>query len=270
MSTFASKPIEKMNPSMKMKLLLCAAAMMAVAVSGCRKEPEDPDTMMADITAMVEKIAPKGSTGAALFDRNRPLDTLPEPTVALKVRHVGHYRDIFNDSNYVHLASAEAIGITPMSDTRSHWELRRPLVKIRSCEDFYVEPLTYSRPYLVPEAAELLHEIGRRFNDSLRARGGGDYLIRVTSVLRTPESVARLRRRNKNAIDSSVHQFGTTFDISYARFAAYSDRLPRSMVDLKGILAEVLHGLRNEGRCHVKFERKQPCFHITARKPDGQ
>lgn len=196
---------------------------------------------------------------------NHPLAEMPEPTQALVTHRLGDISKILNDSNYVHWADAERIGIEPLSDTRSHWAMRRPLVKIASCADFYLEPLTHSQPYLVPEAAAMLHEIGRRFNDSLRVRGGGDYRIRVTSVLRTPESVARLRRSNKNAIDSSVHQLGTTIDISYARFAADSDRIPRSAVDLKSLLAEVLIAMRDEGKCWVKMEYKQPCFHISAR-----
>ncbi len=200
----------------------------------------------------------------SLYDR--PLDTMPEPTVAMRVRHIGGTcGKVFNDSNHIHWAEAEKIGIEPITDTRSHWVNRRPLVKIASCEDYYVEPLTHSSPYMIPEGAEMLHEIGRRFRDTLRSRGGGAYRIKVTSVLRTPESVSKLRRRNRNAIDSSVHKFGTTVDISYARFAADNDTLPRSCIDLKGILAEVLLAMRAEGKCWVKHERKQPCFHITVR-----
>ena len=30
-------------------------------------------------------------------------------------------------------------------------------------------------------------------------------------------------------------------------------------------MAEILNDLRNHGRCYVKFERKQSCFHITVR-----
>ncbi|MDE5805980.1 MAG: hypothetical protein K2H58_06940, partial [Paramuribaculum sp.] len=186
-------------------------------------------------------------------------------TVALRFARLGDYAKLFNDSNYIHWADAEKIGIAPLTDTRSHWMTGRPLEKVVSCRDFYVEPLTYSRPYLVPRAAALLHEVGRRFNDTLASRGGGAYRIKVTSVLRTPEAVARLRRRNKNAVDSSVHQLGTTFDISYSRFAAFNDSLPRSAVDLKGILAEVLYAMREEGKIWVKYEKKQPCFHISAR-----
>lgn len=196
---------------------------------------------------------------------DHPLAEMPEPTISLPVKNLGSYARLFNDSNYVHWAEAERIGIEPLGDTRSHWQMRRPLVKVVSCRDFYVEPLTYSRPFMIPEGAAMLHEIGSRFRDSLDARGGGDYRIKVTSVLRTPESVSRLRRRNRNAVDSSVHQLGTTVDISYSRFAADSDRIPRSTIDLKNILAEVLLAMRSEGKCWVKHEHKQPCFHITVR-----
>ncbi len=200
-----------------------------------------------------------------LNEWNRCLPDMPEPCIAMKVTRYGTYGRTYNDSNYIHWASAESIGIVPLSDMRSHWQLSRPLVKVESCADYYVEQLNYSRPYLVPEGAAMLREIGRRFRDTLAARGGGDYRLKVTSVLRTPESVGRLRRRNGNAVDSSVHQLGTTVDISYARFIADSDRMPRSADDLKAALAEVLYAMREEGKCWVKYERKQPCFHITVR-----
>lgn len=200
---------------------------------------------------------------------NRVLEEMPGNTQKIHINVIGHLREVFNDSNQVHWAAAESIGIKPLTDTKSHFNPGRDLVKVVSCRDFYVDELTYSSPYLVPEAAELLHEIGRRFNDSLAARGGGDYRIRVTSVLRTPESVMRLRRRNRNAVDSSVHQLGTTFDITYSRFACSDASKPhRSAEDLKNLLGEVLYGLRKEGWCYIKFERQQPCYHITARKRD--
>lgn len=196
---------------------------------------------------------------------NRPLPMV-DATQRMKVNYMGNLYRVFNDSNYVHLEAADTMGIKPLSDLRSHWQLRRPLVKITSCKDFFVEPLSHSVPYLVPEAAEMVHEIGRRFTDSVRVRGGSSYRIRVTSVTRTPETVRRLRRRNVNAVDSSVHRLATTVDISYARFIPGEDNtIPRSVDDLKGILAEVIAAMRDEGKLYVKFERKQPCFHITVR-----
>lgn len=196
----------------------------------------------------------------------RRLPDMPEPTQRIKVNYFGNLREIFNDSNHVHLAEAEKLGIAPLSDTRSHWQMRRPIVRVTTCEDLYLDTLIFSRPYLVPEAAATLREIGRRFRDTIAVRGGGDYRIKVTSLLRTPSTIKRLRRRNRNAIDSSVHQYGTTFDISYASFVAGSPTPARSVDDLKGILAEVLKAMREEGKLWVKYERGQPCFHITARK----
>lgn len=241
-----------------MRLLLpvsLTAALLSVSCSGGSADGRVVMMSVDDFGLDVDSVS--------WFDR--PLDSLPEPTVPMPFRRMGNCARIFNDSNYVHRAEAERIGLKPMSDTRSHWNLSSPLEKITSCEDFYVEPLTYSRPYLIPKAAAMLHEIGRRFNDSIRSRGGGAYRIKVTSALRTPESVARLKRRNRNAVDSSVHQLGTTIDISYARFACFDDSVPRSMADLKGVLSEVLQAMREEGKCWVKHEVHQPCFHITVR-----
>lgn len=196
----------------------------------------------------------------------RILPEMPEPTVKLPIRMRGRLAEVFNDSNIVHWTSAEKIGIKPLTDTRSHFRPGRDLVKVSSCADFYLDDLTFSSPYLVPEGADALHEIGRRFNDSLAARGGGAYRVIVTSVLRTPEGVARLRRRNRNAVDSSVHQLGTTFDITYSRFACHDASRPRrSAEDLKNLLGEVLLAMRDEGKIWVKYERQQPCYHITAR-----
>lgn len=194
------------------------------------------------------------------------LPEMPEPTQRIKVNYFGNLRQYFNDSNYIHWQEAELYGIEPLTDTRSHWKMRSPIVKVATCPDFFLDTLVYSRPYLVPTAAGRLHEIGRRFRDSIDARGGGDYRIKVTSLLRTPRTVKLLRRRNRNSIDSSVHQLGTTFDISYASFIASNADHPRSVDDLKGILAEVLKAMREEGKIWVKYERGQPCFHITARK----
>ena len=196
------------------------------------------------------------------------LDEMPGGTERIRVNYFGDMRKAFNDSNYVHWEGARPIGIEPLSDTRSHWQLRRPITKVTTCADFYLDELRYSRPFLVPEAAAALHEIGRRFRDTLAVRGGGDYRIKVTSVLRTPSTIKRLRRVNRNSIDSSVHQLGTTFDISYASFIAGAPRPARSADDLKGILGEVLRAMRDEGKIYVKYERGQPCFHITTRSQE--
>lgn len=184
----------------------------------------------------------------------------------LRTRIFGSYfGKMFADSNYVHVDEASRIGVRPVGSTSDAWNLKRPLVKMTSCAEYYVDTLTHSLPYLVPEAADLVHDIGRRFVDSLAARGGGDYRIRLTSVLRTSASIKRLRRVNVNATENSAHCFGTTFDIAYNKYICDGTNHPRTAVDLKSLLGEIIEDLRNEGRCYVKYERKQGCFHITAR-----
>ena len=194
------------------------------------------------------------------------LDSMPGGGKKMHINYLGGTLGrVFNDSNYLQLEASRVLGILPIDKPSAAWHARRPMVKIESNPDFYVDELTHSMPYLVPEAAALLHDIGRNFNDSLAKRGGGAYRVKVTSVLRTEASVKQLRRRNANAVETSTHLFGTTFDISYSQFACDNSQLPRTQENLKNLLGEVLNDLRNNGRCYVKYERKQACFHITAR-----
>lgn len=198
------------------------------------------------------------------------LDSMPSGGKKMKINYLGGTLGrVFNDSNYLHVDAARRLGISPVDNSAKAWHASRPLVRIVSNPDFTVDNLTHSMPYLVPEAAELLHEIGRSFNDTLSARGGGAYRIKVTSVLRTPTTVKSLRRRNVNAVETSTHLFGTTFDISYSQFICLNDSMPRTQEDLKNLLGEVLYDLKQRGRCYIKYERKQACFHITVRPDAG-
>lgn len=182
------------------------------------------------------------------------------------VNNLGPLPVLFNDSNYRHYAYAEKLGIDPIHDLRGAYFTKRPIVYINSNEYYFVDSLTHSAPFLVPEAASLLRHIGRNFIDSLASRGADGYKIKVTSLLRTKQSVKSLRRVNRNATDSSTHQFGTTFDISWTNFKCADSTRTIHEGDLKNLLAEVLEDARKEGRCLVKFERKTACFHITAIK----
>ena len=84
----------------------------------------------------------------------------------------------------------------------------------------------------------------------------------MTSVLRTEEDVKKLKRVNGNASTNSCHCNATTIDISYVRFDDDEDK-PRGGYELRWALAQSLHELREAGRCYVKIERKQYCYHIT-------
>lgn len=183
----------------------------------------------------------------------------------LPVNSVGRLREVFNDTNALQLPAAMACGIDPVIDLRSAYHLRRPIQRIYSCDEFVVDSLWMSMPYLVPRAAQLLKDIGRTFQDTVRNRGGGDYRIKVTSLLRTEYSVSKLRRRNRNASDSSCHRFATTFDISWTKFDCLDTTRLVSLEDLKNILAEVIQQKREQGRCYAIYERRQGCFHVTVR-----
>lgn len=184
----------------------------------------------------------------------------------MKINNVGQLHRVFNDSNHYHYVHAERLGIAPIRSLSDAYFTRRPIVKIATGEFYCVDTLEHSLPYLVPEAALLLEDIGRGFIDSLASRGKTGYRIKVTSLLRTPQSVRRLRRVNSNATDSSTHQFGTTFDISYSKFCRVDSVAEIPQEDLKNLLAEVLQVLHDKGRCLIKYERHSPCFHITAIK----
>jgi hypothetical protein len=135
--------------------------------------------------------------------------------------------------------------------------------------DYYeVEELTHSIPFLVPEAAKLLEDIGRNFQDSLYNLNAPLYKIKVTSVTRTVEDVSKLRKRNINSSANSAHQYGTTFDVSWNRYIKIKEKDPLNIEkeQLKMVLASVLRDLQRAERCYIKHERKQGCFHITVRK----
>lgn len=184
----------------------------------------------------------------------------------IHINNIGPLRKVFNDSNHVHLEAASALGFSPIQSGNDILRLKKHIVRVKSCPEYYLDDLTHSFPYLVPEAEQLLRDIGKAFADSLAARGGGAYRLKVTSLLRTPATVRRLRRVNRNATGESTHAYGTTFDISYSKFICDDASQPhRTFEDLKNLLGEVLKDMRDRGRCYVKFEFRQSCFHITTR-----
>lgn len=198
--------------------------------------------------------------------RKRP----PVPEKPNKIAYHLNANRIFRDGNNVHLATASKIGINPLASRDGISDASRELVAIDAecyAESFVLDKLTHSTPHLVPEAAALLEEIGYAFQDSLRNKHKTEYRVIVTSVLRTDADIKSLSRRNINSIPDSPHRYATTIDISYARFSKINeDAEDVSEYDLKAVLTEVLRDFRELGRCYVKYEVKQGCFHITARK----
>ena len=117
----------------------------------------------------------------------------------------------------------------------------------------------------------MLDTIGQVFQDSLSAKGLNPYKLVVTSVLRTEEDVAKLRKRNVNASENSTHRYGTTFDLSYWRYVKIPELRGRPYEDvppeyLRAVLGQVLKDIHDKGDvCYIKYEKKQNCFHITVR-----
>ena len=183
-----------------------------------------------------------------------------------------HDKD-FGDGNELQLTAARKNGIDIAIPTREEAQKlvdQGKLVWVGGSPLFYLDDLHHSMPYLVPKAYRLLNRIGINFIDSLQSKGVPPHKIIVTSVLRSNEDVSRLKRQNGNAVSESAHVFATTFDISYTKYDEMADD-PMKVHDanreitMKRALGEVLRDLRYEGRCFVKYEVKQGCFHITVR-----
>lgn len=187
-----------------------------------------------------------------------------------RIRSVPSYAVAFPDTNAVQLVAAQHWGVTPVRDREDAESRKRELVYIASSPYYHVDPLYSSIPYLVPRAAVLLQDIGQAFYDSLYVKGVPLHKLIVTSVLRSQEDVVKLRRRNGNATENSCHLYGTTFDICYNRYKTVEDpdgpsRRQVRNDTLKWVLSEVLRDMREQGRCYIKYEVKQGCFHMTVR-----
>lgn len=191
-------------------------------------------------------------------------------SVRHRIYSVPHFGNTFPDLNDVQLLTAERLGVSPVLNREQAVLRKDELVFVGASPYYSIKSLGHSIPYLVPRAARLLDHIGRTFLDSLTIKGIAWNKIIVTSLLRTEEDVENLRRHNGNASDKSCHRFGTTFDISYSKYANVVDPdgpAVRQVRDdtLKWVLSEVLRDARMQGLCYVKYEVKQGCFHITAR-----
>lgn len=178
------------------------------------------------------------------------------------------YATLFNDKNSAQLKSTRKYGIkSTLKNREEAKKIKKELKEIKDCDYYAIDKLTHSIPYLTNGAEEILNMIGKNFQDSLESKGLAKYKIIVTSVLRTKDDIKRLRASgNPNATLNSAHCYATTFDITYMRFRKQS-QFKKSVKPkiLQNVLGEVLRDLRKQKKCHVKYEYRQKCFHITAR-----
>jgi hypothetical protein len=208
--------------------------------------------------------------------------------------------DMRRHLNATHVAAARNNGVGPVRDSTHLAALvqRGALVQLPDSTEWWVlRELNQSLPYVTPGTKAALEEIGRRFHARLDEHGLPPFRLDVTSVLRTDQQQAALRRRNPNASQTtSSHEFGTTLDIAYLSFAAPKVLDERSLgaasgdqpgpdlraeltarldtlgtryaPHLEGELGAVLQQLQRAGMVLTLRERTQPVYHITvARDP---
>lgn len=248
--------------------LLVGGLLLQCKCSSCEnnintpKHPSVSDTII-EHSLHVDRVLSKPRKPLVLTDeQGKPIKN--------RILGVGNYDKAFPDMNDLQLATAEKLGVQPAADRDAARKNKKHFVYVADNPLYHVDKLSHSIPYLVPRAQRLLNEIARNFNDSLQRKGLPINRLIVTSVTRTEKDVEKLRRGNANASENSCHRYGTTFDICYECFRTLPDD-PHSENQrnydgrYKNVLAEVLRDLRTMQVCYVRYERKQSCFHITAR-----
>lgn len=180
-----------------------------------------------------------------------------------------NYRLKFNDLQVKQHAVASAIGLQrPPKDRDDAASMRKSLVEIKTNDNYIVDSLTHSVPFLIPSAKRELDSIGAEWADILKRNNLPHYRFYVTSVLRTQEDIKYLQRSgNINSVTQSCHCYGTTFDLAYMRYNKVTRTRDYMHEDnLKLVLGQVLLNHQRAGKIYVKYEAKQSCFHITVRQ----
>lgn len=257
-----------------------------------------------------EETVPAGNTEASPSDVARRADV--ERVLDDAIRSLAQLSDSIDDilmpvplltpaqenvmrrfGNAAQLERARALGARPADSTQlAALRADGRLVELEDSTPLWaVRRLEHSAPYVTPDAHALLTRIAERFQQRLAAIGLPPYRVEVTSVLRTPQSQADLRRTNPNAaMGTSTHEYGTTLDIAYSSFAAPHETTPtfdtaelpwlaprldvfaragleaaaaRKSRELQAILGEVLINLQQAGDVMVTLERQQPVYHLT-------
>ena len=210
----------------------------------------------------------RGESEETVVSPSHPLTF--SPSHPHKILSVPSFKECFPDTQAVQLQAALKWGVKRVKDREDAERRKNELVYVGANPYYHVDRLYSSIPYLVPRAAVLLQDIGQAFFDSLYVKGIPLHRPIVTSVLRSEADVVKLRRHNGNATENSCHLYGTTIDICYNRFETVENpngpaRRAVRNDSLKYVLSEVLRDMREQGRCYIKYEVKQGCFHMTVR-----
>ncbi len=201
-------------------------------------------------------------------------------------------RALRTSRNDCHVETAEKIGI-------EHGTARgeSKLQCLNPDSKFYVEYDCHAQ--LEPNALVSLEILGYRFHEVLAEAGLPPVRFAISSAYRSEAYQRKLRRTNRNATrQTSSHEYGTTYDITYRRYYGMTDtatdvnryRLRKTnderlncliedisaaerawssrMTDrysrrFEAILGRTLIELEGDGTLLVLREWRQPCFHIT-------
>ncbi|MEX2584521.1 MAG: DUF5715 family protein [Gemmatimonadota bacterium] len=242
--------------------------------------------------------AAEGSGAAVVFEREiarigaaaARLDSVFQPLPLLAPSEEEELRRYLNAQQ---LARARELGVgrALAADSLAALRASGALVTLEDSDYWILRDLDYSAPLVIPQVRELLTAIGERFHRRLADLGAPPLRMEITSVLRSAEDQAALRRVNPNAASGeSTHEYGTTIDVLYSAYAAppdpivalEADEAPtvepllrwvseiavervagRRSLELKAILGEVLLEMQREGRVMVTLERQQPVYHMT-------
>ena len=95
--------------------------------------------------------------------------TIIEDTMVSYPGRTFSYKDKFRDLQSKHEQAARSIGLsTPPQNRQQAAKMRGQLTQIKTTDNFVVDSLTHSIPYLVPTAAAELESIGKEFADIFR------------------------------------------------------------------------------------------------------
>jgi hypothetical protein len=287
---------------------LIALFMVGGTLAGCGADDGGTDvhgTEAADAADSRTVVAQEAPTDPAVEARIRAsLEERLAQIEAAVQRRPGLLASIRQDMrrylNATHVAAARRNGVGPVRDSTHVATLvgRGDLVELPDSTQWWVvRELGASMPFVTPGTHAALEDIGQRFHARLDEHGLPPFRLDITSVLRTGQQQAALRRRNPNAsATTSSHEFGTTLDIAYLSFLAPATFDHPSLVPgtdqqlsgslradltmrldslgtryaphLEGELAAVLQQLQRDRRVLSLRERSQPVYHITvARDP---
>ncbi|MGN1226155.1 MAG: DUF5715 family protein [Candidatus Cryptobacteroides sp.] len=239
---------------------LIIGLVLGLSVSNHREQPILDDDIRSE--AVIEEIPVEEEVPVQEVEKEKERDEI------IYFKKKPNYAALFKDMNEEHLNVAKMVGLPEPPESRAEVANNKKLVHIKDNDLYTIYTLRYSSPYLTKGAAAELEAISRAFRDSLRSKDLLEYKLVVTSVLRSKEDVKNLRRSgNANASANSAHCYGTTFDITYTRYERDNEEEQEAFMqpyELTKVLSEVLVDRKKAGKCLVKFERVEHCFHITA------